>query len=63
MKLRNTLSPPTLQARSVSATELADHRNRRSAPWRVRHVGRRYGVPLSIARIVCEAAGYELEGR
>ena len=52
-----------LQARSVSAIELADHRQRRLAPWAARHLSPRYGVPLSIAYAVCEAAGFSLEAR
>ena len=62
----NTLPPPCNQgpsARSVTAVELADFRRRRAAPWAVRHVGRRYGVPLPIAHAVCEAAGFAMEGR
>jgi hypothetical protein len=63
MNLRLTPPPRPVQARTVSATELADHRQRRAAPWAARHLSRRYGVPLSIAYAVCEAAGFSLEGR
>jgi hypothetical protein len=63
MNARFTLPPRTVQARSVSAAELADHRQRHTAPWAARHLSRRYGVPLSIAYAVCEAAGFSLEGR